>query len=326
MNEGASLAVGTFSQTATFDDAKSTGDGGVDAGDDAGPDTLEHEKGAGCLGLYVVRYDSFGIVDGVTQAHQEDGCVETSSVDSHGAVGGGPVAIAGTFEEELWFDGISPDLVSTGGTDVFVAGLEAEGSSWQWSAGGGGLGQDRAHALAFLDNDSVIVTGSFEETADFGDHSVSMEPETGIDGFVARYDIGSGWAWAIRFGGDGLDEAWGVAVPDKGGSNDRFLICGSFSKTATFGSPGGVETEVISAGELDAFVAEFDAEGNLLWVHRAGGEGDDKATAVTYAGPLSAVATGMFQRTVTFGKDGRNEVEITSAGDSDVFLMRLKWD
>ena len=95
------------------------------------------------------------------------------------------------------------------------------------------------------------------------------------------------------------------------------IVTGGFFGTATFPRTGG-DITLTSAGDADVFVAKIDADGAWVWATQAGGTGDDVGFGVSVLADGSAIVTGGFLETATFG-----ETTLRSAGGTDVFVARI---
>jgi hypothetical protein len=151
------------------------------------------------------------------------------------------------------------------------------------------------------------VTGSFQGTATFG--STTLTSAGSYDAFVAKIDASGTYLWATKAGGTATDEGSGISTLSDGSA----IVTGSFSGTATFGS-----TTLTSAGSQDVFVAKIDAAGAYVWATQAGGVSTDQGRGVSTVSDGSAIVTGYFQGTATFGS-----TTLTSAGSSDVFVAKI---
>ena len=138
----------------------------------------------------------------------------------------------------------------TGGAagDMFVAKYAAATGTQLWArAGGSGSYIDTGRSVTTDGSDNVIVTGSFQGTADFG--GTSLTSAGGLDIFVAKYAATTGATqWLKSYGGILGDEGFGVATDAAG----NVIVTGYFSDAVDFG--GGALT---SAGGFDAFVLKL---------------------------------------------------------------------
>lgn len=124
---------------------------------------------------------------------------------------------------------------------------------------------------------------------------------------------------AYSFGGTSADTPAAIAVDAEG---SRY-VAGTFEGTIDFG--GGVS--ITSAGDSDAFLVKFDADGTALWARRAGTDvfndfGEDVAVAIRPdlpdAGRVSL--TGTFTGEATFDGGSAPDTTITTLNDFDAFV------
>src|SRR5207249_3246525 len=95
--------------------------------------------------------------------------------------------------------------------------------------------------------------------------------------------------WSRRIGNE-PDAYGGAVVVDVSGN---VYVTGSFRGTGTFGG-----TNLVSNGGLDAYLAKYDVDGNLVWVRQIGGSGDDQGYAVALDSEGNIYVTGYFSGTV----------------------------
>ena len=135
---------------------------------------------------------------------------------------------------------------------------------------------------------------------------------------MAKYDASGDLLWAKRAGGEGFGLGYGIAVDAAGNS----YVTGGFGGTATFGPGETNETTLTSAGG-DAFVAKYDASGDLLWAKRAGGIGSASGFGIAVNAAGNSYVTGGFSGAATFGPGETNETTLTSAaGSLDMFVAK----
>ena len=236
------------------------------------------------------------------------------------AVRGTDVFVAGYFGSST--AGFGPATLTNadaaGSADVFVAKLTEAGPtvSFAWAQRAGGPDNDGAFALA-VSGTAVYVAGEFESpTAGFG--PATLVNAGGGDVFVAKLaDAGptGSFAWAQRAGGPDEDLAFGLAV-----NGPNVYVAGYFeSATADFGAV--TLTNADANGSYDAYVAKLtDAgpSGSFAWAQRAGGTGDDAATALAVRGSSVYVAGYFASPAAGFGP-----VTLATAGSGDVFVAKL---
>ncbi len=224
----------------------------------------------------------------------------------------GSSIITGSFDGTAIFGG-TPSLISTGSRDTFTVKVNADGSyAWAIKAGGTGSAFAMARGVSALPDGSSIITGQFNGTATFG-LSISLESTGSFDTFTAKVNADGSYAWAIRGGGTGSDEAYGVSVLPDGSS----IITGSFNGTATFGTT----PSLISTGSRDTFTVKVNADGSYAWAIRGGGTGTAETRGVSALPDGSSIITGFFSGIAIFG-----DTTLTSTGLRDTFTAKVNAD
>jgi len=239
------------------------------------------------------------------------GGVSLDFVADVSALGDGSAIITGYFGGTATF-GPNLTLTSAGSADVFVAKIGADGT-WAWATRAGGIDSDQGTGVSLLSDGSAIVTGAFGGTATFGPN-LTLTSAGNADVFVAKIGADGTWAWATRAGGIDSDQGMGVSLLSDGSA----IVTGAFGGTATFGP----NLTLTSAGSPDIFVGMILPHGDWAWATRAGGIDSDVPTGVSAVGDGSAIVTGYFGGTATFGPN----LTLTSAGSFDVFVARIGAD
>ncbi len=195
-----------------------------------------------------------------------------------------------------------------------------------WAIRAGGTNHDRGHGITTLSDDSTVVTGSFHDSATFGEGEANetvLVSDGEYDIFVARYNPDGTLAWVKRAGGTGPDIGWGITTL----SDDSTVVTGYFWDSATFGEGEANETVLVSVGGCDIFVARYNPDGTLAWAKSAGGTYyNDEGFSITTLSDNSTVVTGHFSDSATFGKDEANESVLVSDGEYDIFVARYNPD
>ncbi|MBI1286317.1 MAG: T9SS type B sorting domain-containing protein [Flavobacteriales bacterium] len=126
--------------------------------------------------------------------------------------------------------------------------------------------------------------------------------------FLFFNSLGQNWLKGV--GGAGNDEALDITLDDQG----NYLVSGFFSYNVDFDG-----TILNSVGEIDAFIAQTNSQGNISWVKQFGGTGSDAAYANDRDANGNIFVSGYFSGTMTV--DGTTLVSNNSS--QDVFLAKL---
>jgi hypothetical protein len=195
-------------------------------------------------------------------------------------------------------------LISSVGT-IFTASAQIPQHIWSHRFGDASF--QSGWSVAVDGSGSVIVTGSFVGTVDFGGGPLASAGSEDI--FVAKFDAGGNHVWSQRFGDASSQRGQCVAVDGL----RNVILTGGFQGTVDFG--GGPLT---SAGENDIFVAKFDAGGNHVWSQRFGDASSQTGRSVAVDGSRNVIIKGYFWGTVEFGGG-----PLTSAGSHDIFVAKF---
>jgi hypothetical protein len=163
-------------------------------------------------------------------------------------------------------------------------------------------------AISTQADGSAIVTGLFRGNVTFGSTTLTSSTTTYNDIFVAKLDASGSYVWATRAGSTLSDAGYGVSALADGSA----IVTGQFRGNVTFG------TTTLSAAASDVFVAKINASGSFVWATKAGGTSSDKAWYVSTLADGSAILTGYFEGTATFGS-----TPLTSAGEEDIFVAKV---
>lgn len=223
-------------------------------------------------------------------------------------VSGDKVAVAGHFSGGT---DIGSGPVSSLLSDIFLAAYAIADGSPVWVKTFRGSGFDGARDVAATADGGFVVAGYFGQSGgsvDFG--GGPLEQFGAADAFLARFRADGSFQWARSMGGLGDDYAETVAVA----RNGNISCAGYFQSTAAMGG-----ADLQSNGAFDAFLAEYDPNGQHRWCKAFGGLVSDRALAVSV--DEATVVSGFTLHTIDFG-GGR----LTTAGFSDAFLARFQPD
>ena len=147
----------------------------------------------------------------------------------------GNIVVVGTFTGTFNLGGIS--LISAGGSDIYVAKLSAATGTALWAKSFGGASTDTGKAVAVSADDgtSVVVTGTFQGTVNFGGQSIASAGNT--DAFVLKLDTNGTHQWSKGIGGSDFET--GHAIAARGGA---VVVGGSYRGTMPLGATSVTST------------------------------------------------------------------------------------
>ncbi len=251
--------------------------------------------------IFIAKYDPSGKILWATHAGGND------YDESYGIATdkSGNIYITGSFSISAVFDAAA--VRSNGGSDAFVAKYDPNGRLI-WVRTGGGQSYDIGYGIAVDNDDNVIITGNFSNSAVFG--NINLIGHFLNEIFVVKYDSAGSVLWARSGAGSGFNNySSGVAT----NSNNDIFITGSIGDTVTFDN-----LTVVSLGVSDAMVAKYDANGNISWIKQAGGADNyDYSSDIFIDIKDNIYFTGQFSGTASFGN-----VQLTSAENSDIFIAK----
>ena len=240
----------------------------------------------------------------------------------------GNVYVTGIFTGTADFDpgaGIY-NLTSAGESDIFVLKLNTQGD-FIWAAQVGGENYEYGTSIKVDSEGNSFITGSFGGgltmeggSADFspGEGVYELTSKGGSDIFVLKLDAAGNFVWVKQMGGFSFDMGRSLFID----SQDNIYLSGDFEDTVDF-NPGTDTFSIASFGEKDVFVQKLDASGNFIWAKQIGGTSYDAEPYISGDNFGNIYVTGNFKGTADFAP-GYSTLNLTSAGESDVFVQRLK--
>lgn len=123
--------------------------------------------------------------------------------------------------------------------------------------------------------------------------------------------------WAISMAGDSYDACKAIVLDNAG----NVYATGYFSTTVDFDAGPGV-FNLTSANAEDAYLAKYDPAGRLIWAKAIGDFRYQAGNALALDAGGNIYVTGVFFGTTDFDP-GPGVVNLTSAGDDDIFLCKF---
>ncbi len=213
------------------------------------------------------------------------------------------IIIAGSFRDDIYFDkyGQAPSTRSGFLDDGFIAKYDKEGN-YLWSHHLRGLiSSDEVTSIMTDDDGFVYAAGKFSTNVSLAGTSFTLSSTNSPTGYILKLSASGSPVWIKSF--DDRVEANQITK----GNNGDFYLTGQFftNRPVDFDlSTGVADTFMLrSDGRPRAFLARYNADGNIYWAKGMGGKKDAEARSVAIDIEGNAYVGGYFQDTAYFGKD-----------------------
>ena len=212
-------------------------------------------------------------------------------------------------------------LSSAGSNDIFVQKLDSDGN-FIWAKRMGGPQSDSGSSIRVDASGNVYTTGYFHSTVDFdpGSETFNLVSTGYSDVFIQKLDTDGNFLWVKKMGGSSYDEGHSIALDAAGNVYTTGFFTGIFYFAVEVGTG-----YVTSAGSKDIFIHKLDADGNFIWIRKMGGSSEDIGHSIAVDSAGDIYTTGFFKTTADFDP-GEGTANLTSAGQSDVFILKLDTD
>ncbi len=180
-----------------------------------------------------------------------------------------------------------------------------------WARKNGSQFSEAGNAVVADAAGNVYVVGDFLNGANIG--GSNFVSSGGLDIYVAKYNPAGQLLWARKAGGN-YDDSPNALALDSGGN----LYVAGYFKSAIINFDGTTANNITPNGTSDAFVAEYDPNGNVLWVRGFGGNSSDEAKSVACDAADNVILCGSFSTSMYFGTN-----LLTSAGNTDGFIGKF---
>jgi hypothetical protein len=202
-------------------------------------------------------------------------------------------------------------LTNQGGSDYFVARYDASGNEL-WAKSAGGNFDDVGTSVKQGYFGELFTTGYFKSTTiTFGTSTFTNASTASADMFLVNYNGTGNETWSRAYGGNFDDISYGI-VPDFAGN--VFIGGHIHSSTITIGA-----YSLTISGVGDAFVAELNAAGTVIWAQNQGGLSDEGINGMGADPGANVLVTGFYNSSsISFGTNTLN-----NNGSSDMFDAKL---
>jgi hypothetical protein len=252
--------------------------------------------------VYVARYTA----DGHYLWSVSLGGTDTDYLHGIATDSNGDVYVTGSFAGPVNFGGGTRAIPQ----GAFLVKLAATSGVYKWDIS---LPSTDSYAVALLSSDTVVVSGTFSGTVDFGGgNRTAMGDE---DTFLAAYTTGGAHIWsnALSTSGGFPAREWGHIAP----IDEDILVTAGYAGTATLDQ--GVFS---SYGTEDALVARYrGANGAQVWAKsltQSGSQIDGLSPSSIASDGKRVIVSGIFSGTKNVG--GRDMV---ATGRGDAFVVSM---
>ncbi|MBI4649295.1 MAG: T9SS type A sorting domain-containing protein, partial [Bacteroidia bacterium] len=222
----------------------------------------------------------------------------------------GFIFLTGSFNDEAYFGDTL--LISNGSTDGFILKADSSGTI-EWVNSFGGISLDGGYSICFDNNNNIYVEGVFNESAVFGDTTLTCI--SNIDFSISKLNSSGEFLWTkqmvIPF--SLVDDFYINSITSD--LDNGIIITGWFKGTMMY-----EDISLASIGGYDIFVLKIASDGSPLWAMQAGGNATsgDYSRSIARSPEGELYITGRFYDTCWFG-----DSNVTSYGGADVFIAKL---
>jgi Beta-propeller repeat/Bacterial pre-peptidase C-terminal domain len=181
---------------------------------------------------------------------------------------------------------------SAGDFDAWVAKYDSNGNQ-VWNKQLGTNARDSSFGVSFDSNGNVYITGGSE--GGLGGNSA-----LGVDAWLAKYSATGNLLWSKKLGTSGFDVSNDVVVDSAGNVYITGLTDGVLEGT--------------NAGEVDAWIAKYDSNGNQISIKQLGTSNNDVSRSITIDSNGNVLITGTT----------RGNFAGTNTGEIDAWFAKLR--
>jgi hypothetical protein len=209
-----------------------------------------------------------------------------------------------------------------GGFDIFISKLDAFGN-FLWGKSIAGTSNEIAYAITTDASGNVYTTGYYAGTVDF-DPNAGSSPKTSSgnqpDVFISKLDASGNYVNAIGLVGNWTtNQGNSIKVNNTG----EVYIGGAFDATIDFDpGTGTANLGTTAVGDVDIFIAKYDASLNYIWAKRIGSTSDESCLGIDLDASDNIYATGYFRGTVDFDPNA-GVFNMGTAGSNATYFLKL---
>lgn len=232
--------------------------------------------------------------------------------------GSGNVYLAGFTESTVGIASGGFDNSHNGDVDAFLVKFNATGERL-WSTYYGGPDYDYIYSCAVDGSGNVFLAGNTSSSSGIASGGHQNSPGSNRDAFLVKFNASGARLWGTYYGGSSYDLGSSCATD---GSGNVFLAGHTESNNGI--AFNGFQNS--RAGNNDAFVVKFSADGTRLWGTYFGGGGDE----ILYFPGLAVDGSGNVMLAGNTGSStgiaSTGAFQETYGGNYDAFLVKFNPD
>jgi hypothetical protein len=159
-----------------------------------------------------------------------------------------------------------------GDVDGFIASYTSAGSM-SWATYYGGSDFDDINNVIIGTNGNIYVSGQTASTISVSSGAFQTSNNGGRDGILAKFSSSGAKLWDTYFGGSAEEYAYGLAIDD-----DQSIYMAGHSNSSGLATSNAYQTS--TNGNLEGYVAKFNANGTRLFTTYYGGSQSDGISAL----------------------------------------------
>ena len=218
-------------------------------------------------------------------------------------------------EEICSGDTYDGDLV-VDGNDAFPEDSIRHG--YLWTKAIGGIGSDKAQAVATDSQGNIFVAGEFSGVVDF-DFSETVYEITSdgdSDTFLMKIHQDGSFAWVKQFNVSIFKSSLAVD------GDDNIFFTGSYVGSVDFNFEGGGDLHDSNGGSEDIFITKINSDGTYGWTKTIGGSEKDAARVIAVDFDNNIIISGIYSTNVDFNYGGGEDFHLSN-GSEDIFVTRI---
>ncbi len=220
----------------------------------------------------------------------------------------GGIYVGGGYEKYTTFNGIND--TAKGGYDIFTIKYDSAGN-YKWLTKGGSRKDDWINGITCDEMGHIYIVGEHRDSLIID--TLLIKNYDARDAFVCKLDAKTGKPiWGKRagnlLGGERANDVYADA-------NLNVYIAGDIQGGAKFND----NIIAPSGGGVQSFASRMTPDGDFLWATLGGGvDDDDRGNSIIKGKDAQVYMCGFHRSPATYGP-----FNLTSAGSSDVYLLRL---